>query len=131
MTTLETSTTRLGRAIGAANLADDELVVAAVEHIVIQAIEDHPEAIAVWLEWSDQGDFLAVRSIVLVDGEEASWDNEEVDNVACNLGGHVEWRWLPYVEPTDHETNRANFRLPIRETIDRLASKAGAGEEQR
>ncbi|MFE6508054.1 hypothetical protein ACFVBP_10320 [Nocardioides sp. NPDC057764] len=132
MSALANSHRRLGHAIDAANTADEELVSAAVEHIALQANEDHPEATAVWLEWSDQGDFLAVRGIVL-DGQETFWENEEVDNVACNLSGHVAWRWLEFVEPTDRETNRANFRLPVQATIVRTASTrtVAEGEEGR
>lgn len=130
MTALANSYRRLGQAIDGANVADEELVAAAAEHIALQANGDHAGATAVWLEWSDQGDYLAVRGIVLDDGRETSWDNEEMDNVACNLTGHVEGRWLEFVEATDRETNRANFRLPVQETIARAASTSTVDAEE-
>lgn len=120
MSAVDLAEARLSQALNAANAADEELVAAALQCLVMQAREDEPAAVAIWLWWSDQGDFLDVRGLDLADGREVEWENEEVHNIAVNLGGHVASRWIPFVELTNIDTKLADFRLPIQPTLDRL-----------
>lgn len=123
---LEAVGKRLDSAIAASRAATVEVVQASLHLLALQAREDHPEAVAVLLTWSDQGDFLSVFGLQGPTGSEIVWDDLDWDTeetVAWNLGGDCKSEWLGLVEPDQKCLDRANFRLPIQQTINHFAEE--------
>lgn len=105
-----------------ARAVEVELQQSALVLLCLQARAALPTAAAIVLEWSDQGDWLAVMHLVDQDGEDLEWFDEEA--VAANLTGLNDYTWLPYMtKPAGaHWRNPADpFQLPIDRTLQLLS----------
>lgn len=111
------ASTRLDQAISASRQADEHLVLAALQLLCLSVQKDNPTAVAIELEWSDQGDFLSVCQLVDVVGEPVSWEDE--DTLAWNFEGHTERHWATFMTADDRGSR---FRLDIVDTLAALGS---------
>ena len=120
---VDAANARVDRALDACAKAEAEAVAAALHLMVLRAREYDTAAVAVRLSWSDQGDFLHVDGLDGPGGEDLDWYDEEC--LAWNFGGHLEARWLTFMQASTRETNRASFLLPIEPTLDHFNRQEG------
>lgn len=130
---------RLHRASSAAKAAQTELVDATIATLTKQVPASFPDAAAVILEWSDQGDWLHINSLAAATGDPVEYDAwtdqaEELEDLAINLDGYNASDWAPYMVTLNYDgtaRTRENmlpgaelYRLELAAAIARLTSEA-------